>query len=131
MELKDFYAKARQSREAWTGLLQDLTEIDPIAITLLSTQARALSWLDDVEMYFNNTRIRRTVESLLNSFTTIVQAKEILRLAQPSPNLEALMKELEEKIINLNRNNAKVSRLEGFASVELAALVEHFHYVKA
>lgn len=71
MELKDFRANARQLFETRTHLLQDLTEMDPTVIALPSTWARALSFLDDVEMYFKNAEIRKTIKSLLNSFTTI------------------------------------------------------------
>lgn len=106
MELEDFHDNARQSLRAHARLLRDLTEMDPAAIALPYTRARALSCLDDVEMYFKNARIRRTVKSLLNSFTTIAQTKETLKLTQPSPNLEALIKELEEKIVDFNRNHA-------------------------
>lgn len=62
--------------------------MDPTTIMLPCTRARALAHLDNVEMYFKNPRIRRIIESLLDSFTTIAQAEETLRLAQPSPNLE-------------------------------------------
>lgn len=81
--------------------------MDPTTISLSCTLARALAHLDDVEMYFKNPRIRRTVESLLNSFTTMAKVEETLRLTQLSPSLEALFKESEEKIVDLNRNHAK------------------------
>lgn len=51
-------------------------------------------------------------------------------LAQSFPNLEALIKESEEKIIDLNQNHAEITHLESFTSKELATLAEHFHYVK-
>lgn len=51
--------------------LQDLTKMDPAAIALPCTRARALAHLDDVNMYFKNPGIRRTVESFLDSVTTI------------------------------------------------------------
>lgn len=61
MELEDFHDNTRQSLGARARLLQDLTEINLTAIALPCTQASALSCLDDVEMYFKNARIRRTV----------------------------------------------------------------------
>lgn len=62
-------------------LLHDLTEIEPEAITLPCTRARALSCLDDVEMYLKNAGIRRILKSLLNSSTAIAQAEETLKLS--------------------------------------------------
>lgn len=105
--------------------------MEPEAITLLCTQARALSCLDDVEMYLKNAGIRRTMESLLNSLAVIAQTKETLKLSLPTPALEALITELEVKMVNLRRDHAEATLLESLASIELGALAEHFHYVKA
>lgn len=55
--------------------------MDPATITLPCTWARDLACLDDVEMYFKNSGIRRTIESLLDSVIAIAQAEETLRLA--------------------------------------------------
>lgn len=130
VKLEDFRDNARQSHETWTHLLRDLIEIDLSAIMLPCTRARALSCLADVEMYFKNIGIKRTVKSLLNSFIALAQAEETLRLTQPSPNLEAFIKESEEKIVDLHRNHTEVTYLEGFVSAELVTLAELFHYVK-
>lgn len=105
--------------------------MEPKALTLPCAWAKALSYLDDVEMYFRNVGIRRTMESLLNSSAAIVQAKETLKLSQPTPNIEALIAKLEAKIVNLKQDHAEATCLESFASVELVALVDHFHYVKS
>lgn len=81
-------------------------------------------------MYFKNPGIKRIVESLLDSVTTIAQAEETLRLAQLSPDLEALIKELEEKIADLNRIHEETTRWDSFSSAESEMLVECFYYIK-
>lgn len=61
--------------------MQDLIEMDPTAIALPCTRAKALACLDDVEMYFKNPGIRRNVKFLFDSITAIAQAEETLILA--------------------------------------------------
>lgn len=75
--------------------------MEPEAIVLPCIQARALSCLDDVEIYLKNAGIKRTIESLLNSSTAITHAEETLKLSQPTLALEALIAESEAKMVNL------------------------------
>lgn len=66
----------------------------------------------------------------MNLSAAIAQAKETLKLSQPTPNIEAFVVASEVKVVNLKQNHDVASHLESFANVELEALAECFHYVK-
>lgn len=100
-ELEEFHENEKLAFEACVHLLQDLSVMELTVIAILCTQARALSCLNDIERYFKNVGLRRTIESLLNSLAAIAQAEETLKLSQPTSDLEAFMVAFEAKVVNL------------------------------